>query len=189
MLLTHFSVFRHNKSVSVFLSFNCQKPPIPTFCLQRKRKKWNISFFPLIVIKGTFATRDTTIFATATAKKWRCCPPCLMFVHPSLTFMFSRACLWRMREWSIPPTMQVWVHKKGWMDEEGIFLFLFIFRTYFDWIVVQHRDCQICDIIRIMFPKHVHFNWHFRYRSSDNKYVLISFCRSPDQSCFFLFLL
>ena len=35
------------------------------------------------------------------AKKWRCCPPCLMFVHPSLTFMFSRACLWRMREWSI----------------------------------------------------------------------------------------
>ena len=37
MLLTHFSVFRHNKSVSVFLSFNCQKPPIPF--LQRKRKK------------------------------------------------------------------------------------------------------------------------------------------------------
>ena len=26
---------------------------------------------------------------------------CLKFVHPSLTFMFSRACLWRMRERSI----------------------------------------------------------------------------------------
>ena len=81
----------------------------------------------------------------------------------------------RQLQIQIPPTMQVWVHKKGWMDEEGIFLFLFIFRTYFNWTVVQHRDCQICDIIRIMFPKHVHFNWHFRYRSSDNKYVLISF--------------
>ena len=89
----------------------------------------------------------------------------------------------------IPLSMQVSVHKKGWMDEEGIFLLLFIFRTSFDWTVVQHGDCQICDIIRIMFPKHVPFNWHYRYRSSDNKYVLISFCLSPDQSCFFFFLL
>ena len=33
----------------------------------------------------------------------------------------------RQLQIQIPPTMQVWVHKKGWMDEEGIFLFLFIF--------------------------------------------------------------
>ena len=34
MLLTH-----PNKSVSVFLSLNCQNPPIRTFGLERKRKK------------------------------------------------------------------------------------------------------------------------------------------------------
>ena len=52
-----------------FLVFLLPKPPIPTFCLQRKRKKWNISFFPLIFVKRTFVTRDTTIFATATARR------------------------------------------------------------------------------------------------------------------------
>ena len=58
----------------------------------------------------------------------------------------------RQLQIQIPPRMQVSVHKKGWMDEEGIFPFLFIFHTSFDWTVVQRGDCQICDIIRIMFP-------------------------------------
>ena len=83
--------------------------------------------------------------------------------------------------------MQVSVHKKGSMDEEGIFLFLFILRKSFDWTVVQRGDCQICDIIHITFSKHERFNLQFRYQSSGNKYILTSFCRRPSQSCFFFF--
>ena len=30
------------------------------------------------------------------------------------------------------------------------------------------------------------FNLQFRYQSSDNKYILTSFCRRPSQSCLFL---
>ena len=43
----------------------------------------------------------SNIYYDHRAKKSKCCPPCLKFVHPSLTFMFSRAFLWRMRERSI----------------------------------------------------------------------------------------
>ena len=42
MLLTHLSVFSHNKSVSVLLSLYRQKPSIPNFGLQRKRKKCSL---------------------------------------------------------------------------------------------------------------------------------------------------
>ena len=44
--------------------------------------------------------------------------------------------------------MQFSVYKKGWMDEEIIFLLLFIFGKSFDRTVVQREDCQNRDIIR-----------------------------------------
>ena len=57
-----------------------------------------------------------------------------------------RLCVRQMRI-QIPPRMQFSAHKKGWMDEEGIFLLLFIFGKSFDRTVVQRGDCQNCDII------------------------------------------
>lgn len=64
----------------------------------------------------------------------------------------------------IPPRMQVLVPKKGWMDEEGIYIFLFIYfsikKLFGAWI------SRNCDIIHIMFPKHV--LWHFWYASNQS---------------------
>ena len=62
MLLTHLIVFSHNKSVAVFLSLYGQKPSIPNFGLQRKRKKMKFYLSVLlIVVKGTLATRHAAI--------------------------------------------------------------------------------------------------------------------------------
>ena len=67
-----------------------------------KEKNEILVFFPPDCYKKNFCNKghNNNCYGHR-AKKWRCCPPCLMFVHPSLTFTFSRACLWRMREWSI----------------------------------------------------------------------------------------
>ena len=48
----------------------------------------------------------------------------------------------------IPPRMQV--HKKGWMDEEGIFLSLFIYLSIEK--LYGAGISQNCDIIHIIFP-------------------------------------
>ena len=46
MLLTHLSVFRHNKSVSVFLSINCQSHHFLLFASRGKEKNEILFFSP-----------------------------------------------------------------------------------------------------------------------------------------------
>ena len=46
--------------------------------------------------------------------------------------------------------MQVSVHKKGWMDKEGIFLSLFIYLSIEK--LYGAGISQNCDIIHIIFP-------------------------------------
>ena len=66
-----------------------------------------------------------------------------------------RLCVRQMRI-QIPPRMQFSVHKKGWMDEEGIFLLLFIF------VSLSIEELFSAGIVRIVtsfvpFNRHGHF--------------------------------
>ena len=70
-----------------------------------------------------------------------------------LKVIFMGVCLLQIQ---IPPRMQVSVHKKGWMEEEGISLSLFIYLSIEK--LFSAGISQNCDIIHIMFPKHVGFN-------------------------------
>ena len=78
------------------------------------------------------------------------------FAGLSVNSVMLRLCVRQLRI-QIPPRMQFSVHKKGWMDEKGIFLLLFIFGKSF-----ERSQLFSAGIVRIVtsfvpFNRHCHF--------------------------------